>query len=142
MSNSDAVAGSGREHSAVILLVEDEVLIRLSIAEPLRESGFAVLEAGNASEAIALASTGHAVDLAITDVRMPGGIDGVALSFTLKDIHPALPIILISGDMSPDREHRGDGFLRKPFELSQLMNLVTQLMDPAWLNKRQTRNVS
>jgi CheY-like chemotaxis protein len=142
MSEGEVVAGPGRDHAPVLLLVEDEVLIRMSIAEPLRENGFVVLEAGNAAEAIALVSTGHPLDLAITDVRMPGGIDGVTLSDALKDIHPALPVILISGDMSPARKHNADGFLRKPFEVSELLKLITELMDPEWLSNRQHRNAS
>jgi CheY-like chemotaxis protein len=142
MSELEVIAGPGHDHAPVLLLVEDEVLIRLSIAEPLRDEGYTVLEASNASEAIDLVSTGHPLDLAITDVRMPGAVDGVALSYALKEIHPALPIILISGDMSPDRDHRGDGFLRKPFQLSELTKLITKLMDPEWLTKRQARDAS
>jgi len=142
MSECEVIAGPGHDHTPVLLVVEDEVLIRLSIAEPLRDEGYTVLEASNASEAIDLVVTGHPLDLAITDVRMPGGVDGVALSHALKEIHPALPIILISGDMSPDRDHPGDGFLRKPFQMPELTKLITELMDPAWLTKRQARNAS
>jgi CheY-like chemotaxis protein len=142
MSEVEVGVGPGRDQAPVILLVEDEVLIRLSISEPLREEGYVVLEAGNASEAVALVSTGHPVDLAITDVRMPGTMDGVALTDMLKVTHPALPVIVISGDLSPDRNHGGDGFLRKPFEVSELFKLIAELMDPEWLNKRETRNAS
>jgi len=142
MSDGEIVVGPGRAHAPVILLVEDEVLIRLSLAEPLRDEGYVVLEAGNASEAVALVSTGHPVDLAITDVRMPGEMDGVALTAALKDMLPALPVILISADMSPDRHHRGEAFVRKPFELEEIFNLIGELMDPEWQNKRQIRDAS
>jgi CheY-like chemotaxis protein len=142
MSNGEVVEGPGRNHAPVILLVEDEVLIRLSVAETLRDQGNVVLEACDASEALALVSTGHVLDLVVTDVRMPGAMDGVSLSFALKEMLPALPVILISGDMPPDREHGGDAFLRKPFQMAELTTLIMELMDPEWLNKRRARNAS
>ncbi len=63
-----------------VLLVEDEVLIRLMVAEELRSQGLQVLEASNADEALAILESSLPVDLLFTDVRMPGRMDGVALA--------------------------------------------------------------
>jgi CheY-like chemotaxis protein len=77
-----------------VLLVEDEVIIRLGLAEFLRECGFTVYEAGMASDAIDVLQTGP---LVISDVRMPGEMDGFALARWVRTYVPQLKVILTSG---------------------------------------------
>lgn len=81
----------------VVLLVEDEVLIRLATADHLRASGFKVVEAGAATEAQELILSGLKVDLVLSDITMPGGLDGVGLAQWLNQSEQGVPVILASG---------------------------------------------
>ena len=62
--------------SATILVVEDEILIRMDLADYLRECGYHVIEASNADEAMAVLQSGREVGVALADVQMPGSMDG------------------------------------------------------------------
>ncbi len=80
-----------------ILLVEDEVLVRLDLADYLRKCGYHVYEAANADEAMAVLKAGHAIDLLFTDIQMPGGMDGFALARWVRERYPDIEILLTSG---------------------------------------------
>ena len=82
---------------ARILLVEDEVLIRLVAAEILQEEGFEVVEAWDGSEAIRLLNGPDRFDVLFTDVRMPGGFDGIDVAMHARHRYPAIPILVVSG---------------------------------------------
>ena len=82
----------------VILMVDDEPLIRRAVSDFLQDSGFDVLEASNAAEAIkTITSNDKAIDLVFSDVRMPGELDGFGLSRWIRQNRPDLPVILTSG---------------------------------------------
>ncbi len=72
-------------------------MVRMPIAEYLRDCGFHVLEAGNAHEAMAVLDSADRVDVVFSDVRMPGQMDGFALARWLRQAHPGLPVLLTSG---------------------------------------------
>ena len=126
---------------SVVLLVEDEILIRLVAAETLRDEGFVVLEAGNADEAMALINAGQDLSLMITDIRMPGSMDGLALAAAVKDACPGVPVMLLSSHIAPNLAHRADAFLSKPFRPSELYEVVTNLIGPPWTHQNGDRNV-
>lgn len=81
----------------VVLVVEDEVLIRLAAADHLRSCGFTVAEAGTAAEAQELVLAGLKVDLVFSDITMPGPMDGIGLCLWLHEHAPGVPVILTSG---------------------------------------------
>lgn len=81
----------------IVLVVEDEVLIRIAAADHLRSCGFRVAEAGNAGEAQELILSGLKVDLVFSDVTMPGSMDGIGLAQWLHENTPDVPVILTSG---------------------------------------------
>ena len=81
----------------VVLVVEDEVLIRMAAADHLRHCGFKVAEAGSAAEAQDLILSGLKVDLVFSDITMPGALDGVGLTQWLAVHAPDVPVILTSG---------------------------------------------
>jgi CheY-like chemotaxis protein len=81
----------------VVLLVEDEVLIRLATADHLRRCGFKVVEAGTATEAQDLILAGLKVDLVFSDITMPGGLDGLGLVKWLEQSAADVPVLLASG---------------------------------------------
>jgi CheY-like chemotaxis protein len=71
-----------------ILVVEDEILIRMWLADELREAGYRVIETISADEALAVLRGGTYVDLTLTDVQMPGSMDGHALAHAIRSEFP------------------------------------------------------
>jgi CheY-like chemotaxis protein len=63
-----------------VLVAEDDILLRILIADELRDAGFVVIEAGNADEVVSVLRSGTDVDVMISDILMPGSMDGVALA--------------------------------------------------------------
>ena len=110
----------------VVLVVEDEWLIRLDLADGLREAGRAVVEAANGAEAIAYLQSGAPVDLIVTDVRMPGPVDGLAVLTFARRWLPNLPVIVCSGHLDPALAMAAGAtaFVRKPYSISALEGLV------------------
>ncbi len=80
-----------------LLIAEDEFIVRLTIAEFLRDEGYTVIEAGSADEALDVFVSGQAIDLLFTDVRMPGSMDGSELARRVRSDWPRTHIILTSG---------------------------------------------
>ena len=125
-----AVCGSApRPHGETVLVVEDEVLVRLSLAATLRDEGFLVLEAANADEAIAVLSGSTSVDVVMTDVNMPGLLDGVALSRYVRTTRPGLKVIVVSGRVAFEAASEvADAFLAKPYEPETVVRTIDLLM--------------
>lgn len=113
-----------------VLVVEDQVLTRMMVAEELRRRGFKVLEAQNAHEAVALLQSQIPVDLVFTDVRLPGSIDGLALSRLLRDTYPKLKVVVTSGDVAVDsRIDAADAFFAKPYDLGGVIRRIGELVE-------------
>lgn len=100
----------------VVLLVEDEPLVRLVMADLLLESGFRVIEAANAAEALTVLEAGVQVSVLLADVDMPPGINGYELAHQVYARWPTIEVLVTSGRRWP-----GDGdlppgaaFLAKP----------------------------
>ena len=135
----DALAGAQTpsepappEPGAVVLLVDDEEQIRLSAAETLRDSGFHVLEApdGPAALEILHATPPVAIDLLVTDVGLPGGVNGRQVADAARVTRAGLPVLLITGFAGPALErHLAPGMvvLGKPFTLADFMTRVRSL---------------
>lgn len=115
----------------VILIVEDDVMIRMLMVDVLSDEGYAVLEAGSGDEGLDILSSGQHLDLIITDVRIPGKIDGIALTGEAKRVFPGLPVIVVSGHLPPEAANRADAFLCKPYGTSTFLELVLKLIGPA-----------
>jgi two-component system, response regulator PdtaR len=113
-----------------VLLVEDEVLIRLMLADELRSHGFEVLEASDAAEALDVLQSSLPVHLLFTDIRMPGAMDGVALARTAHARFPQMKSI-IGSSARPEQpiEEFTDAFLPKPYDLRELVKQVHRLLD-------------
>jgi CheY-like chemotaxis protein len=80
-----------------VLVVEDEFLIRVALAEALRDEGFEVLEAGSGDEALARLRQEAAIALLLTDIRLPGKLDGIGLALEARRNAPDLPVIYLTG---------------------------------------------
>jgi DNA-binding response OmpR family regulator len=119
-----------------ILVVEDEVLIRLAIAEYLRECGYKVHEATHAAEAVAvLESPEVSVDVVFSDVVMPGEMDGFGLARWVRANRPGVEVILTS---TVDRSAEVAGMLceagplmKKPYEPQSVVERIKQLLAKA-----------
>lgn len=84
-----------------VLVVEDEAMIRLILAEEFGDAGFAVAEADSADAAMALLADGAPVLAVVTDVRMPGSMDGLGLAAWMREHRPAVPVFVTSGYATP-----------------------------------------
>lgn len=107
MGALEIIVANEPEPAGVILVVEDEVLIRLDVSDFLRGEGFDVVEAASADEAIAVMAAGEHVSLVFTDVQMPGSVDGLGLVRWIRRHRPGVPVIVTSGlardrDLAPD----------------------------------------
>ena len=130
------VPSSGTPHgspfastSPRILLVEDEFLIRFMLSDELREAGYQVIEASDATEALLVLKTVNP-DLIISDVRMPGPLDGLDLLARVRETAPALPVIIISGHLSPSQAlvEGATRFIAKPFVLVAVVDAVQEAL--------------
>jgi len=121
-----APAPEARRSPACVLVVEDEILIRVLIAEELRAEGFLVVEAATAEEALSYFQAGVQVDLVVSDIELPGALSGVDLIRRLRAEAPDLPTVLTSG-CSP-AAHEADAFLPKPYDLRQAVALIAVLL--------------
>jgi len=112
--------------ATVVLVVEDEVLVRFALADYLREQGFKVYEARSADEAIELLSFYKGqIDVVFSDVKMPGHLDGIALAGWIKKNRPGLPVILTSGELRLGWDATQQGqFLGKPYDLKHVLALI------------------
>ena len=127
MSGSDRLPERDGRFATTILLVEDEGLIRTLIADYLRDEGFDVLEAFDSPEAKRLLATNAAaIDLVIADVRMPGE-SGAQLAKFIHRSYPAIPVLLASGNATPDEVH-GEQFITKPFSFSRLSTAISEML--------------
>lgn len=108
----------------VILVVEDESLIRMSIADHLEESGFEVVEARDADQAMQLLSVHPNIGIIFTDVDMPGSMDGIALAQAVRDRWPPIRIFVTSGlwRLDSDELPVDAVFIPKPYNADELAN--------------------
>jgi two-component system, response regulator PdtaR len=101
----------------VILIVDDEALVRLSAVGMLEDAGFRMIEAGSGDEALELLTADSDVQLLFTDVNMPGTIDGLALARRVHDRWPHISILVASAKRAPQPEELpvGSRFEQKPY---------------------------
>jgi CheY-like chemotaxis protein len=112
---------------ARIVVVEDEVLTRMVLAEELRDAGYFVVEASNADDAMAYLQSGNQVDLVFSDIQLPGSMDGLELARRLRVERPSLPIILTSSRRSPEGVAI---FIAKPYRMERVISIISQALRP------------
>ncbi len=116
---------------ARILVVEDEFLIRLSVTEALAEAGFVVTDAETADIALPAVQSGS-IDLLVTDIQLPGTMDGVALARAARLAQPSLPIIYMTGRLieHPPATTR-DVYIAKPYAPEEVCVAAKRLLHDA-----------
>jgi DNA-binding NtrC family response regulator len=112
-----------------VLLVEDEVLIRLMVADELRSQGIQVLEASDAEEAMTVLKSELAVHMLFTDIRMPGRMDGMALARFTREHYPHIKLVVASSQLSAEAvQGLADEFIPKPFDLPRTITKIERLL--------------
>lgn len=113
----------------VALVVDDEHFARLFAAQILVDEGFVVVEAANAAEAMEQLRDHEDVSVVVTDLAMPGTLDGVALASHIRRVRPDLPLVIASGRPAPSNlpDSAKLRFLAKPYTSSALMRAISEL---------------
>lgn len=127
VENSPAAGAEGAD--CTILLVEDEFLIRTSVAEELRIAGFTVVEASNADDALSVLQAGTSIEVVFTDVKMPGSIDGAAFARRVRVEYPSVKVFVTSGNAAPELRKDIHGFLRKPYQIESVIKRIKRVME-------------
>jgi CheY-like chemotaxis protein len=115
--------GAGR----TVLLVEDEESVRQPVAQRLRDLGYDVLEAAHGSEALRLLEDGAHVDLLITDVGLPAGINGREVAEAVRARRPGVPVLFLTGYAKADLPAEIE-VIDKPFRLDALVRRVETIL--------------
>jgi len=113
-------------HQLSVLVVEDEALVRGCIAFELERAGYAVIEAGDAEEALRAFEEHPEVDAVFSDRNMPGRFDGLTLLQRIHQRRPDVRLILTSGRGEPGTGEMPTGavFVAKPYDIRSLASLV------------------
>ncbi|MCP1766059.1 response regulator [Bradyrhizobium japonicum] len=113
----------------LVLVVEDEALIRMSSADVIRELGFEVIEAVDADHAICLLESVPGVKVVFTDIQMPGSMDGLLLAAIVRDRWPPIALLVTSGKMRPASSDMPTGarFISKPYSPFELKGQLQSL---------------
>jgi len=109
----------------VLLVVEDEVLIRISVCDFLRQSGFTIIEAGSAREALAVLRVRGDVALVLTDIHMSGAIEGVELIREIRKSYPAIKVITASAYRNTEPV---EATVIKPYSLDGLLAVIRAVL--------------
>jgi CheY-like chemotaxis protein len=113
----------------LVLVVEDEFLTRMQTVVMIEEAGYNVVEARNADEAIAILETREDIRIVVTDIEMPGSMDGIKLARAIRNRWPPIELIVTSGryrvrtDELPSRAK----FMPKPYAPDVLVSVIRTL---------------
>jgi CheY-like chemotaxis protein len=111
-----------------VLIVEDEVLIRLMLVDELTDAGYSTIACATADEAWQVLHSAIRVDLVLTDIRMPGRIDGLELATRVRANWPQIKIVIMSAHLRGRTE--ADAVLIKPVAVEDLLDCVAKLLPP------------
>lgn len=113
-----------------MLVVEDEPLLLMNIADELMESGFEVVESPTADHALIQLAINPSIEVLFTDVDMPGSLDGLTLSSIVHKRWPHIAIIVTSGKLSGDKAELPPEalFISKPYAATELINAINAML--------------
>lgn len=123
--------------SDIILVVDDQILIRMALANHLEECGYTVLEAENAADAIKLLQKHFEIAVVFTDVNMPGEMDGLGLAKWVIENRPRTAVMVASGHAAKDvaiKELCGARAFTKPYSFDELTNHIQDVIQSRRLN--------
>jgi len=114
----------------VVLIVEDEFLLRMDAVDMIEAAGFEVVEAANADEAIEILEARRDITVVFTDIQMPGSMDGLKLARAVRGRWPPIKIIATSGHLHVAETDLPEGgrFLPKPYSPRQVTGVLRELI--------------
>src|SRR3712207_3452014 len=120
------------EPRMVVLVVEDQTLVRMFMADFLDEAGFKVFEAVNADEALTVLQARPDVQAVAPDIEMAGSMNGVELVQVIRERWPGIGVVITSGRERPGPDDLSDrvAFLAKPFLPETIISVIRQLATP------------
>ena len=115
--------------AAVVLIVEDEPLVRLYAAWTIEAAGYQIVEAASADEAIEILESRADIRIIFTDLHMPGSMDGLKLAHAVRHRWPPIKIIVTSGReiIAPEDLPEGGRFFAKPYNPAELQDALRAL---------------
>ncbi|MGZ5870965.1 MAG: response regulator [Bradyrhizobium sp.] len=115
----------------VVLIVEDEFLLRMDAVDMIASAGFEVVEAANADQAIEILESRRDITVVFTDIQMPGSIDGLRLARAIRGRWPPIKIVATSGHANVAETDLPEGgrFLPKPYSPLQVTVVLRELTD-------------
>src|SRR5882757_1657497 len=113
-----------------VLIVEDEMLLRMRAVDMVEDAGFAPVEAINADDALAILESRSDIELLFTDIQMPGSMDGLKLAYAVSKRWPLIKIILVSGQLKlTDNDRPPDSrFFGKPLDVKEMITAMQDMM--------------
>jgi CheY-like chemotaxis protein len=113
----------------LVLVVEDETLIRMNSVDMIRDLGFEVIEAVDADHAVSVLESVSGISVLFTDIQMPGSMDGLLLAAVVKDRWPPIALLITSGKVRPPAVDMPSGaqFIAKPYSPWQLQQQLHAL---------------
>ncbi len=115
----------------VVVIAEDEPLVRILAVDVLTEEGFVTIEAGTAAAALTVCKARpEAIDALFTDIRMPGSTDGLQLAHTVRERWPWISVLIASGNifLNPKELPNGARFLPKPYDMREVARVLRELV--------------
>jgi CheY-like chemotaxis protein len=121
--------GLSQSKRPVVLIVEDEFLLRMHAVDMIQEAGFEVVEAANADQAIEVLEARRDITVVFTDIQMPGSMDGLKLAQAVRGRWPPIKIVATSGHVNVKETDLPDGgrFLPKPYSPHQITGVLREL---------------
>lgn len=117
----------------VVLIVEDEFLLRMDAVDMITAAGFEVVEAGNADDAIEILEARLDITVVFTDIQMPGSMDGLKLAQAIRGRWPPIKIVATSGRVNVRETDLPEGgrFLPKPYSPTEITGMLRELTSGA-----------
>jgi two-component sensor histidine kinase/FixJ family two-component response regulator len=116
--------------SPKVLVVEDEMMLRMRAVDIVEDAGFTPIEAVNADEALTILESRSDIELLFTDIQMPGSMDGLKLAHAVHERWPSIKIILVSGKLTPTEAEKpaNSRFFGKPLEVRQMIAEMQEMI--------------
>ena len=123
--------GRATSNRPVVLVVEDEFLLRMDAVDMIAGAGFEVVEAASADQAIEILESRRDITVVFTDIQMPGSMDGLRLARAIRGRWPPIKIVATSGRPNLEETDLPEGgrFLPKPYSLLQVTGVLHELTD-------------
>jgi CheY-like chemotaxis protein len=117
----------------IVLIVEDEMLLRMRAVNMVEDAGFTPVEAVDADEAVAILESRSDIALLFTDIQMPGSMDGLKLAHAVRERWPLIKIILVSGQLKlANIDIPADSrFFGKPLEAREMISEIQDMIGHA-----------